>query len=200
MEPSSDISAPAQNPRPAPVRMMTRTLASFSASCIEARISCSIVPVQALSLSGRFRVMVATRSATLYRVSWLAMRLGLYQCRGLLNKVVDAFVEMAEALVLGLSAMEAHVDLLQHHRQLKEREHFVIINRRQIAPGLFSVAPDELIARVPTRLRGQRRFCPARIAGLPPITKDQAQIDQRIANRGHLPIQHRLDSPWIAGV
>src|SRR5216684_1805346 len=153
IESSNDISAPAQNPRPAPVRMMTRTLASFSASCIEARTSCSIVPVQALSLSGRFRVMVATRSATLYRVSWLAMCLGLYQRGSLLNKVVDAFIEMAEALVLGLSTMEAHVDLLQHHRQLKEREHFVVIDRRQIAPGFFSVAADELIARVPTRLR-----------------------------------------------
>src|SRR5260370_21236033 len=155
MEPNSDISAPAQNPRPAPVRIMTLTLASFSASCIEARTSCSIVPVQALSLSGRFRVMVATRSATLYRVSWLAMCLGLYQRGSLLNKVVDAFIEMAEAFVLGLSAMETHVDLLQHHRQLKEREHFVIIYRRQIPPGHFGVAPDEFIARVPTGLRRQ---------------------------------------------
>src|SRR5437879_11652320 len=107
MEPSSDISAPAQNPRPAPVRMMTRTLASFSASRIEARTSCSIVPVQALSLSGRLRVMVATRSATLYRVSWLAMCLGLYQRGSLLNQVVDAVFEMEKALVVGLSSMEA---------------------------------------------------------------------------------------------
>src|SRR5260370_39932032 len=121
MESSSDISAPAQNPRPAPVRIMARTLASLSASCIEARTSCSIVPVQALSLSGRFRVMVATRSATLYRVSWLASCLGLYQRCGLLNKVVDAFIEMSEALVLGLPAMESHVNLLQHHCQFEER-------------------------------------------------------------------------------
>src|SRR5258706_15826917 len=105
---------------------------------------------------------------------------------------------MAEALVLGLSAMEADVDLLQDHRQLEEREHFVVIDWRQIAPGLFGVAPDEFFARVPTGLRGQRCFRSARIARLPPITKDQAQIYQWIANRGHLPIQHRLDSPWIA--
>src|SRR5258708_8410422 len=125
--------------------------------------------------------MVATRSKTLYRVSWLAMCLGLYQRGSLLNKVVDAFIEMAEALVLGLPAMETHVDLLQHHRQLKEREHFVIIYPRQIPPGPFSVAPDEFFARVPIRLRGHLSFRSTQIPGPPPITKDQTQIHQCIS-------------------
>src|SRR5258708_7578143 len=49
--------------------MIARTLWSRSASSIAARTSRSITAVQAFSLSGRFNVIVATRSATLYSVS-----------------------------------------------------------------------------------------------------------------------------------
>ncbi len=53
------MSAPAQKPRPAPVSTMMPTLSSRSASSRLARTSFSMVAVQALSLSGRFNVMVA---------------------------------------------------------------------------------------------------------------------------------------------
>jgi hypothetical protein len=58
------MSAPAQKPRPAPVSTMTRTVSSRVASSIARRTSRPITPVQALSLSGRFRVTVAMRSRT----------------------------------------------------------------------------------------------------------------------------------------
>jgi hypothetical protein len=64
-----DMSAPAQNPRPAPVKTIIRTFSSFSASLIAARTSRSMTAVQAFNLSGRLSVIVATRSATWYSVS-----------------------------------------------------------------------------------------------------------------------------------
>src|ERR1700722_776995 len=67
------MSAPAQNPRPAPVRMTTRTFPSLSAAAIAARTSCSMIAVQAFNLSGRLGVMVAIRSVTSYCVSWFGM-------------------------------------------------------------------------------------------------------------------------------
>ena len=60
----ADMSAPAQNARPAPVTTTARTPPSASAASRAATISCTIRDVKALSLSGRFRVIVATRSAT----------------------------------------------------------------------------------------------------------------------------------------
>jgi hypothetical protein len=63
------MSAPAQKPRPAPVRTMTRTASSAAASVMAARTSRSITAVHALSLSGRLRVTVATRPSTSYSTS-----------------------------------------------------------------------------------------------------------------------------------
>ena len=48
---------------------------------------------------------------------------GLYQCRGLLNQVVDALIKMPKAFVLRLAAVESHIDLLQHNSQLTEDAH-----------------------------------------------------------------------------
>src|SRR5580700_11675565 len=114
---------------------------------------------------------------------------GLYQRGGLFNQVVDALVEMAEALVRGLAPVEAHVDLLEHHRQLEEREHLVIVDERKIAPGFFGVAAEKLIASKPTRLRRDRRFGSPWIAGLRPIAENESEIHQRIADGRHLPIE-----------
>ena len=58
------MSAPAQKPRPAPVSTITRTASSRVASSIACRTSRPMTEVQALSLSGRFRVTVAMRSRT----------------------------------------------------------------------------------------------------------------------------------------
>jgi len=59
-----DRSAPAQKPRPAPVTITTRTSSSASAASNAAIMSTIIWVVKALSLSGRFNVMVAIPSAT----------------------------------------------------------------------------------------------------------------------------------------
>ena len=58
-------SAPAQNARPAPVTMTARTSSSLSVRSNAANSPWIISPVSALSLSGRFSVIVATPSRTL---------------------------------------------------------------------------------------------------------------------------------------
>src|SRR5215471_12250503 len=125
---------------------------------------------------------------------------GLYQCGGLLNEVVDTFIKMPEAFVLGVPTVESHINLLQHDRKLEERENFVIVDQRKIAPGFFSVETEKLIAREPAGLRRDRRLGSTRIARLRPIAQDESQIHQRIADGRHLPIEYRLDPPRVARV
>src|ERR1035438_8142000 len=110
---------------------------------------------------------------------------GLYQCYSLLDQVVNPLVKMPESLVLSLPAMKSNIDLLQHHRQLEKRENFVVVDQRKIAAGQLRITPDQLIARKPAWSRGERSFGAARIARLGPITKNQAQIHQRITHSGH---------------
>ena len=57
-------SAPAQNARPAPVTITARTASSASAWSNATSSSSSIVPVKALSCSGRFSVMIAAGPST----------------------------------------------------------------------------------------------------------------------------------------
>src|ERR1700676_1320968 len=125
---------------------------------------------------------------------------GLYQCYGLFYQVVDALIEVAEARILCLAAMETHIDLLQHHRQLEEREHFVIVDEREIAPGFFSVAAEKLIAREPAWLQSDRRLRPSWITGLRPVAENEPEIYKRIPDSRHLPVEHGLNLARIARV
>ncbi len=64
VEPPAERSAPAQNPRPAPVTITARTASSASIASNAAIMSTIIWPVKAFSFSGRFSVMVAMPSST----------------------------------------------------------------------------------------------------------------------------------------
>ena len=64
VSPPLERSAPAQKPRPRPVTTTTRTSSSASTRSNACSSSNIIVPVNALSLSGRSSVIVATPSAT----------------------------------------------------------------------------------------------------------------------------------------
>src|ERR1700733_7374069 len=106
---------------------------------------------------------------------------GLYQCGGLFNQIVDAFVEVAEAFVFGLAAMEPHVDLLQDYSQFEECEHFVIVDERKIAAGFSGVTAEKLVASEPAWLRSDGRLGSTRIARLRPVAKNKPEIHKRIA-------------------
>ena len=64
VSPPPERSAPAQKPAPAPVTITARTSSSASIRSNASIISRIIVPVNALSWSGRLSVIVATRSST----------------------------------------------------------------------------------------------------------------------------------------
>src|SRR4051794_5297875 len=67
VSPPASRSAPAQNARPSPVTMTARTSSSASVRSKASRSSRPMTPVKAFILSGRFRGMVATLSATSQR-------------------------------------------------------------------------------------------------------------------------------------
>lgn len=64
--PSTDRSIPAQNARPAPVTTTARTASSSLARRNAATSSSAISTVNALRLSGRFKVSVRIPSSTAY--------------------------------------------------------------------------------------------------------------------------------------
>src|SRR5579883_1714141 len=128
------------------------------------------------------------------------MQFGLYQRGSLINQIVNALVEMTEALVLRLAAMKTNVDLLQNDSEFENGEDFVIADERHIAAGLFGISADQFAASKPARLSGDRGLGTARIAGLRPIAQDQAEIDQRVAYRRHFPVEHRFDAARILQV
>src|ERR1700746_1936563 len=104
---------------------------------------------------------------------------------------------MLESHVVRLPPTEAIIDLLQNHRELKDTQHFVIANMREIAAGLFGIAIDELITSVPTRLGGEgpeRLRCEFRRCRPSPVAKRQSKIRKRIAGCAHFPVEHRLDA------
>jgi hypothetical protein len=68
VSPPDDRSAPAQNARPDPLTITALTSSSASTASKAAIISFIIVPVKAFILSGRWRVIVATPSATPYSI------------------------------------------------------------------------------------------------------------------------------------
>jgi len=63
-------SAPAQNPRPAPVSMIATTRGSASAAASACFTSAPMRSVQALSCFGRFSVMSAAGSMISYKICW----------------------------------------------------------------------------------------------------------------------------------
>ena len=96
-----------------------------------------------------------------------------------------------------LATPEAVVNLLQNHCQLEDAKYFVVTDLREVASGSLRITLNELISRVPTGLRCERgHSASAQLRRLnpSPVTQRQAQIGQWIANRRHLPIEHRLDA------
>ncbi len=69
------MSAPAQNPRPAPVTTTTRTSGSVAALSRDVKYPSCRSGLHAFKRSGRFSVMIATRSRTSYSTaSFIARR------------------------------------------------------------------------------------------------------------------------------
>src|SRR3954452_21785829 len=107
---------------------------------------------------------------------------------------------MPKTLVLGLTAHEADIDLLNDDRELERGENLMSAGRADIEAGARGIATDCLHpawkSLAPGRHRGD--FAPfGRIARLDPIIEHIAEIGERIALRAHVPGEHLLEPPCL---
>src|SRR5207244_7699709 len=110
------------------------------------------------------------------------------------RKPGDPLVELLESLVVRLPARVAEINLLKHHRYFEQREHLIERDARKITPGLLSIALDDLLPADPPRLGRDRAYRFAARLGivlLSPVAQEDSNVDQRIADSAHLPIEHR---------
>ena len=71
--------------------------------------------------------------------------------------------------------------------------------QRHVAPR--GVALGELGARREARARrARRRAAVARVVGLGPVAEQRAEVDERVAERRHVPVEDRLHAVGIGGV
>src|SRR4029077_13768956 len=112
------------------------------------------------------------------------------------HQSLHAVSEVLKSWVLRLATPEAVVNLLQNHRQLEDAKYFVVTDLREVASSSLRITLNELVSRVPTGLRckrGHSASAQLRRLNPSPVTQRQTQIGQWIANRRHLPIEHRVN-------
>src|SRR5580765_4349421 len=104
--------------------------------------------------------------------------------------------ERTEALVLREALLPARVDLLRDDRVLEEREDVIEEDVREIAARFLRVAKDRFLAREGS-FSGRRAERDALqelvVAVLDPVRERRAEVDQRIADGRHLPIEDAHD-------
>src|SRR4029077_13049698 len=110
---------------------------------------------------------------------------------------------MPEALVLGLAADIADIDLLDDDGELEGGEHLVPADRSDIEPGARGIALDRIRARRKPLAPGRHRrdLAPGGvIARFDPVIEEIAEIGERIPLGAHVPIEDGRDTPGIAAV
>src|SRR5918994_1434559 len=102
--------------------------------------------------------------------------------------------EGGEALVSCLAVLVASVDLLQYPGQLEVPEDDVPVHLGEVAPTLFGVAVDELFTgheawRYRNGRHDGRKL--VGIAGFDPIGERDGEVEERIPDGRHLPVEDR---------
>src|SRR5215471_7946277 len=114
----------------------------------------------------------------------------------------DADVEMREPRIVGLPTREAAEDLLDDDGNLEEREGLVELNVRQVAAASCRVPIDDLVAREPAgpiRDGRQRVAMLGRLASRP-VREQDADVNERVTERAHLPVEYGDEPGEIAGI
>ena len=108
-----------------------------------------------------------------------------------------------EAFAHGQALLVPGVDSLEYHRELEVPERHVIPDPGHVAAGQLGVPGSELGPAEEARL--SRDPCAhvdvqpsAVIAGVRPVGQGQAEIGQRVSERGHLPVHHGRDPRRLA--
>src|SRR5215218_6742060 len=108
--------------------------------------------------------------------------------------------EGGEALVSCLAVLVASVDLLQYPGQLEVPEDDVPVHLGEVAPTLFGVAVDELFTgHEAWRYRNGRHDAPklVGIAKLDPIGERDGEVEERVPDSRHLPVEDRTYTRWV---
>src|SRR5438270_9968971 len=114
----------------------------------------------------------------------------------------DALAERGEARVVGLPAAVAVEDLLKHDGQLEDGEHLVEVHPRQVEPRARRVARGDLFTREPARAVGDGGDRVALRGGrdVNPVAEQYAEVNERVADGAHLPVEDGDDAPRVARV
>jgi hypothetical protein len=108
-----------------------------------------------------------------------------------------------EPLTDGLVLQEPGVDALKDHGQLEAAKRHVVADAGQVPAGQFRVPGGQLGPGEESRHGRDRRpdadVQPLRIGRIGPVDEGQAQVGQRVAERGHLPVHDRRH-PWLRGL
>ncbi len=112
-----------------------------------------------------------------------------------------ALCDTRESFVLRLAARVTDVDLLHHHGRFPHRERFVPVDAAGVEAGDVGIAARDFRTRRKCiagacRSRAARR----RIGRLAPVSAQRAEVDQRIAERRHVPIEDRRHAIGILGL
>src|ERR687889_1087586 len=108
--------------------------------------------------------------------------------------------EGGEALVCGLAALVAGVDLLQYPGQLEVPEDDVPVHLGEVAPTLTFVAVDKLFAgheawRYRHGRHDGRKL--VGIAGFDPVGERDGEVEERVPDGRHLPVEDRTHPPQV---
>src|SRR5262245_39742986 len=117
-----------------------------------------------------------------------------------LHHDLDERADVLETVAHGLAHQEARVDAFENDRELVRRERFVEVELAHVAARLLRVPLDDIVTRQESGLGRDRR---ADVPGLRVVAHVvehvQAEIREGIAERGHLPVEHRDDASRIVG-
>src|SRR5262245_35017249 len=117
----------------------------------------------------------------------------LREPRRVMGEILDARAETGEARIGGLALHVAEIDLLNDDGDLEDGEDLVVADVGDVAARARRVALEQFVAR---EIAGTMRYRGQRIALLGwgrrrPIGEQDAEIDQRVAQRAHLPVEYR---------
>src|SRR5215203_3546986 len=108
--------------------------------------------------------------------------------------------EGGEALVCCLAVLVAGVDLLQYPGQLEVPEDDVPVHLGEVASALFGVAVDKLLSGHEAWRYGHGRHDGLDligIAGFDPVGERDGEVEERVSDSGHLPVE---DGPYVRQV
>src|SRR4051812_25034662 len=115
------------------------------------------------------------------------------------RQICYARIEGGKPPIRGLALRVAVINLLDDDGDLEDGEDLVIPDAGEVSSRPLRVPMDDLVAGEEARTIRHRRERVALLGrrGRRPIGEHDAEIDERIAKRAHLPVEHRDNAARI---